>query len=240
VRLAVIGDSYVFGKGVPEVEGLLDRRLEAALSAGAPGRRFEVQNLGYPGWGHFTYVAVARRALARYRPRAIVIGTLGLSDYDLLDYQQQLELVGPLGLRLLGALGAAEDLKELSLLYSVDLGRHPPGDGTVAGEKRLAAELEALLAEADASGAEVILWDYYEPMEFFRRFEAHPRFHRLGWPEGFPRGWDGWGMDPRLAIPVDRHPTGAANALVASHLAPALLSLLDAGAAERANAEAGR
>lgn len=223
VRLAVIGDSYVFGAGVPRAEGLLDRQVEAALRGRHPEQDFEVLNVAYPGWGFVSYFQAARRLLDHARPQAIVIGSLGVSDWHLLEHNQVLQFAGPAAYRLLRALGTVDELHEASVLHAAAVSRDP--QRTLSGEEHVERALRELLEAADAAGTEVVVWEYYEPFRFFDRFQAHRRFHRAGWPPGFDRRWDGWGNDPHLAIPIDRHPTGEANRLIAEHLAPLLARL---------------
>ena len=64
-RVAVVGDSHVFGSGVEEGEAL-PARLALALTAADPARRFEVLNLGIEGnnlHSHLRMLEVARRDL---------------------------------------------------------------------------------------------------------------------------------------------------------------------------------
>jgi hypothetical protein len=223
-RIAIVGDSYVYGSGVPEEDGLLHRQLSRALRVRAPGRAFEVMNVGHPGWGYFTYFPLAERVIAEFRPRIVVIGSLGAADWDLLDTQQQRDALGRVLFQVLGALGTVADLDELSLRYALGrLGGDAPWPAGVPGEARLAARFERLLAAAERAGTDVVVWDYYRPLPFFERFRAHPRVHFATWPAGVR-----WSDDPRYTIPVDHHPTAAGNALVADHLAPVLVPLLAA------------
>lgn len=64
-RIALVGDSYVFGSGI-EAEDTLDRELARVLRQRAPARRFEVLNLGVPGnnlAAHVRLVAIAAEHL---------------------------------------------------------------------------------------------------------------------------------------------------------------------------------
>ena len=67
-RGVVIGDSYVFGIGVPADE-TLPRHLGDALRARHPGRDIEVLNLGMPGNNFASYVDLYRAARQRLRFR---------------------------------------------------------------------------------------------------------------------------------------------------------------------------
>ncbi len=219
-RVVVVGDSYVFGSGVPDAGGTLARSLESALGALRGGGGWEVLNAGYPGWGLLTYFDVARRLVRELRPSVVVIATIGWSDWDVLDDAQLFARLGPTAYRVLGALSVVADLRQASLLLSRDaVTRQTRGDAPPDAE-RFARALDTLLKEAEAAGVEVVVWEYYEPLPLLGTFDGRPRFRRAGWPPGFPREWDGWGSDPTLAIPVDRHPTAEGNRLVAAALAP--------------------
>ena len=63
VRGVVIGDSYVFGIGVPEDE-TLPRHLAQVLGARHPERHLEVLNLGMPGNNFASYVDLYQAARA--------------------------------------------------------------------------------------------------------------------------------------------------------------------------------
>ncbi|MBI5481453.1 MAG: hypothetical protein HY906_21525 [Deltaproteobacteria bacterium] len=106
------------------------------------------------------------------------------------------------------------------------------------GAARLRRLVAALLAEAERLDCDVVVWEYYEPFAFLREFAGQPRFHLAGWPAGFDRRLEGWGRDPRLSIPGDWHPTAAGNALVARHLAPAVLGVLGRAEAPASSASA--
>jgi hypothetical protein len=58
-RIALIGDSFVFGSGV-EAGDTLDRALAGRLSEVSPARRFEVLNLGVPGNNIASHVKLCR------------------------------------------------------------------------------------------------------------------------------------------------------------------------------------
>jgi hypothetical protein len=60
-RIALIGDSYVFGIGV-ELGDTLSSALDAELAKRSPGRRVEIVNLGVPGSNLSSYVDVYEAA----------------------------------------------------------------------------------------------------------------------------------------------------------------------------------
>ena len=72
IRVALIGDSYVFGVGVNS-EGTLRSHLVAELSRRWPAQRFEVLNLGMPGNNLASHVDLFSIATARLDPDAVVL-----------------------------------------------------------------------------------------------------------------------------------------------------------------------
>lgn len=221
-RVAVVGDSYVFGAGVPEEDGLVDRRLERELQRLAPERRWEVLNVGFPGQGYAVYFPLAEQVIETFRPRFVVIGSLGGPDWHLLGISEQIAAFGEPLFRVLHFLGVAEDLRAASLRYSASAA----SAADPAGADGIARSFGALLAAAERFDVDVVVWEYYEPFPFFATFRDHPRCHVTGWPEGFSRSWRGWSGNAELAVPGDGHPTARANALIAGHLAPGLLEAL--------------
>jgi hypothetical protein len=68
IRLAMVGDSFVRGEGVP-VEGSLPKQLEALLGT----NRFEVVNAGYPGFGTEEEVPVVARVAEKLNTRRVIL-----------------------------------------------------------------------------------------------------------------------------------------------------------------------
>jgi len=67
-RVAVLGDSFVFGSGVPQ-ESILTRRLAARL-----GNGFEIVNLGVPGYGTDQELLTLRRWGRKLSPDLVLVG----------------------------------------------------------------------------------------------------------------------------------------------------------------------
>lgn len=88
VRLALIGDSYVFGIGVADAD-TLGARLAAELAARFPDRRLEVLNLGIPGDNLASYVDLFDEATARLAPDLVVIGLTLPNDLSPWDDQRE-------------------------------------------------------------------------------------------------------------------------------------------------------
>jgi hypothetical protein len=67
-RVLVLGDSFVFGSGVPQ-EAILTRRLAQRLGAG-----FEIVNLGVPGYGTDQELLTLRRWGRKFAPDLVLAG----------------------------------------------------------------------------------------------------------------------------------------------------------------------
>ena len=67
-RVLVLGDSFVFGSGVPQ-DAILTRRLAAHLGPG-----FEIVNLGVPGYGTDQELLTLRRWGRRLSPDLVLLG----------------------------------------------------------------------------------------------------------------------------------------------------------------------
>jgi|GEM_PF-2100281 len=74
-RVAVLGDSFTFGWGVPADEAwpaLLQQRLDESLAGS--GVQAEVLNFGVPGYNTWLELLHWRRVVSRYRPDAVLLG----------------------------------------------------------------------------------------------------------------------------------------------------------------------
>ncbi len=236
-RIVVIGDSYVWGAGVPDADGLIDRQLERALGELAPERDAEVLNVAYPGWGWFSYLVAAEDAIEALAPHLVVIATLGRDDMHPIDYAQgRLALGERLGTAPLAAI-VISDLHGLSVRHAVRVGQRGSATGPIANV--LEREFRSLLDLASSREVPVVVWQFYDPWEFLDRLTDEPGLLVTGWPDDFPRQREGgWSGDPVLAIPNDGHPTAEGNARIADELAPQLLALLrpaDVAAADATN-----
>jgi lysophospholipase L1-like esterase len=74
VRLAVLGDSFSFGLGVP-VEDAYPEVLERALNSSAPaGRRFDVLNFSVPGYSSRQEAVAMTAKVLPWRPQVVILG----------------------------------------------------------------------------------------------------------------------------------------------------------------------
>jgi GDSL-like Lipase/Acylhydrolase family len=97
IRVALIGDSYVYGTGIDENDTLRARLVEA-LAGRWPGRRFEVLNLGIPGDNLASHVALFDVATARLHPDAVVLCLTLANDLSRWDGQVERRDARRLGL----------------------------------------------------------------------------------------------------------------------------------------------
>ena len=74
-RIAVLGDSFTFGVGVPFNE-VFSKRLEAALNG------TEVINFGVPGYNTTNELATLREVAAKFQPDLVIVGYV-LNDAEL-------------------------------------------------------------------------------------------------------------------------------------------------------------
>jgi len=72
-RIAVVGDSFTFGQGVP-AEQTWPRVLERLIQKTDPPRRVECLNFGVPGYCLRQYLAVLNHKILPYQPDLILIG----------------------------------------------------------------------------------------------------------------------------------------------------------------------
>ena len=72
VRVAVIGDSETFGAALAE-ESTLPGCLQTALAAADPAHRYEVLNLGVPGYNTLQELRLVQGKLPRLHPRVVVL-----------------------------------------------------------------------------------------------------------------------------------------------------------------------
>lgn len=83
-RIIGLGDSHAFGWGVAQEETYLSR-LEAMLQERNPGRRFEVLNLGVPGYNTVQELQIFTLRAAELSPDMVIINYVD-NDMDLPNF----------------------------------------------------------------------------------------------------------------------------------------------------------
>lgn len=89
-RIVTLGDSGVFGWGVPEVE-TWQNQLEVRLASAFPGTAFEVLNLGVPGYSTVQSLRLMERIGWRFAPD-VVLGANQFSDCNIDVFQDEVAL----------------------------------------------------------------------------------------------------------------------------------------------------
>lgn len=85
-RVLVVGDSFVWGDGIPTNEETLGALLRARLEFSRPGR-FVVMSAAYHGLGVYGYDRFIDAVAPEFRPDVVVVGYLGYTDHDPFDSQ---------------------------------------------------------------------------------------------------------------------------------------------------------
>lgn len=206
-RVAIVGDSFVFGSGVEE-DGTLAAQLGARLAERFPGARLQVVNLGIPGNNLRSHLAAARVAEEKLGADVVVMClTLpnDLSEWDTQVERAEHAKVGGFSLAsfLLGRRAA-------TLLWGE---RRLARDVTEEGVVFLEQEAARFATEWGAAGS--------RPLVVFAYSFADPRvsaaLRRIpGATVVPPFRWD-----EAHFIPGDGHPTAAGNQAFARRIAAA-------------------
>jgi len=199
VRVAVVGDSFVFGSGVEEPD-TLSRQLDARLRERFPAAPFEVLNLGVPGNNLASHLTMLRLAEANLDADVVVLCLTFPNDFSEWDGQEE-----RLAHRRVGGFSLA------SFLFGY------PAAVTLWGERKLVRELTseglvflesevARLAPASppATSRPVVVFTYSfeDPRvtDLLRRIPGAVIVPSVRWAD-------------EHFIPADGHPTAAGNKL---------------------------
>ncbi len=207
-RIALIGDSFVFGSGV-EWPDTLAMTLSAALERAAPARRFEVVDLGVAGDHLLSEVSEYQEVVRRFAPDAVVMG-VGYVDFARRDIQSVLHEQANPGFHLVTVL-MGEQFAQWAWMVQAE----PP---SFAEARQVAEEGTATLARLRARGGPPLLFLEYHTLPPGIRL-ALSRVPGTTWVE-MPRD------DPSWWLPIDGHPSPAGNRVFAAALVPPLLARL--------------
>jgi hypothetical protein len=206
-RVAIVGDSFVFGSGVAE-GGSIDAALTRTLGRSFP--TVQVVNVGFPGLSFASYVRMLRQVVPVFRPDVVILGFNKGNDLDPADpWERQL------------AYGPAMFVLSAVLLVEPDLyAAEQQGETTWIDEskvpasirQRFEAELRDLRELQAQAGFAVLVFSYYGETTMFSQVRD-PRF-RVTRPTN-----QGWEEDPRLHIEHDGHPTAPGNVAFAEQMA---------------------
>lgn len=210
VRVALLGDSFVYGSGVEQADTLAEK-LAATLRARHPERTFEVLNLGVPGTNLPSHVDMYEAAKT-LDPTAIVLCTTLPNDLS--------DAGGALEQR---ARGRVTRYSLAAAVVGAPLASWVSGIGTLARDFDARA-LTVLARETDRlaglrgypPGAErVPLFVFTYAADDRRVTAAFARVPHTVVIDAVP-------TDPAHYIPGDGHPTAEGNRVFATHLAAAL------------------
>jgi hypothetical protein len=207
-RVALIGDSYVFGVGV-ELGDTLSSALEAELSRRSPGRRVEIVNLGVPGSNLSSYIDVYAEAADRLALDRVVVCLTLPNDLSRWDSQVARRASGRFG-----AFSAARFVvgDGVATFWDVALLEHA---FTPAGLAHLDEELSRLTALRAAAERRPELYFYAFgdlPAVVRARLEAVPGARVVPPGQTLPDDF----------LPRDGHPTGEGNRRSARRIADVL------------------
>lgn len=199
LRVAVVGDSYVFGLGVGDDE-TLPMRLQARLPPPRHAARLEVLNLGIPGNNLESHVLACQHAWDALGAALVVLVYHLPNDFARWDLQDERRDAGRWSLfSALSFIQGREVANALVTRLIVDGGGLAPFPAPAAQLEVLDAVLPAL-DRAQRDRPLIVL-----PVEFIHLPGAVERFARRPATVVTRR----FGFDADLLIPVDGHPNAA-------------------------------
>ena len=208
-RVLLVGDSYVWGDGIPVNEETLGYLLRAELDLREPGR-FSVMSAAYPGLGLRGYSRFIDALSPLDKPDVVVVGYLGESDDDPLDPQVLLDALPrsrPLRNLILNA-GAVQDVHENSVRYLSRFWSDPENAASIAA---LVRDMGRKSAER---GYRLILLSYF----------PHPPLPASIETLDLPAALRYHGRSSELWYAKDSHPKTKLNRMLAKLLADTLVS----------------
>ncbi|MEO7331240.1 MAG: SGNH/GDSL hydrolase family protein [Minicystis sp.] len=211
LRIALVGDSFIYGLGVEE-DQTLKARLDTLLARRGMADKVEVLNLGVPGANLATHVKMYAIAHETLGADVIVMGVFednDLSEWDVQDEINDLPRPSPFSLAcfLLGERPAIVLADQLSRVF---------GDAsTLAAFERIEQRLAAIRARDGAPP--LIVLDYFTRRASIRdRFTSRPNVTFIATATGgIPA--------PEHHIPDDGHPSVRGNEVFAELVMERLL-----------------
>lgn len=213
IRVALVGDSFIFGKGVEE-DQTLKARLDEKLARRGLAGKVEVLNLGVPGANLATHVRMYTIAHEMLGADVIVMGLFednDLSEWDVQDEINDLARLSPfsLGCFLLG--------ERPAVVLAAVLSQIRGGASALAAFDRIEERLAAIRARDGAPP--LLILDYFtRRAEISARFATRPNVLFIATAVGGR-------PPPEYHIPHDGHPSAQGNEVFAGLVAERLLSL---------------
>jgi hypothetical protein len=215
-RVLLVGDSYVWGDGIPAGEDTLPALLRDHLERLAPVQ-YDVTSAAYPGLGAYGYRRTLEGMIPTVGPSLILVGFLGEPDLDPLDAQALRELLPRARwlARMVLNLRVLQDLHEASVAALDD------PRWRALGAARARELFEALSQFAHGPGHRALLLCYGGD---------GPRVPGLDTID-LPPAWRYQNRRSELWYAKDSHPKPALNRLLAGWLAS---EIVHPGSAQRA------
>lgn len=212
VRIALVGDSFVFGMGVPDGD-TLKARLDEGLAARGLAGRVEVLNLGLCGNNLGTHLRMYEIARDRLGADVVVMGLFVHNDLAEWDQQDELRGVTRIGgfslLAWLAGYDPAVALATLAYVQHGDVARHH------AALDRLLPRLDALRAAEPRPIPLLVLPFHDTDKAIAPRFIGKANLIYLAPPPEVESNY----------IPNDGHPSAAGDRAFAAVVLDALDSL---------------
>lgn len=206
-RIAVLGDSFVFGMGV-DADSTLPVLLERALSPVVPG--VEVVNLGVPGANLRTHADVLAATLDPVAPDVVVVCVThnDFSGWNPAAEHAARRRIGWYSLtQFLVGESAAPWVRALFFGLATD----------ASDEERLRTVELARLSELTREAGVPLVVFAYAPEDLEKLTPLREQALVTALPE----------VEPAYFIPDDGHPTAAGNTAFAAHLAPLVAEAID-------------
>ena len=211
LRVALVGDSFIFGQGVEEDQPL-KARLDEELAKRGLADKVEVLNLGIPGANLATHVRMYALAHEQLGADAIVMGVFEDNDLTIWDVQDEINALARPGSFSLGcfALGQRPTVVLATLLMQMSSAQ------AVASFEHIVVGLTAIRARDGAPP--LVILDY-----FTHRPAVRDRFAGFANTSFIATAKHGE-KSPEHPIPHDGHPSVRGNQLFAGLVAEKLLA----------------
>jgi hypothetical protein len=185
-RIAIIGDSYVYGMGISNPDEVIDRQIERELQK-LTGQKWEVMNFGFPQLGFRSYFRIASRVIDMFNPEAVIIGSNGHFDLDFYSVQTFYEDYKGSGYKILKMLDVSRDLIESAIRFSYRL-EDSSRVYQILNRTEISLfkdEFDTMIDKSFRKGVAVFIWEYKEPFAFFDPYRSNSPVKFLTWTEEF-------------------------------------------------------
>lgn len=207
-RVLLVGDSYVWGDGIPEARDTLPALVRAKLETLSPGQ-FDVMAAAYPGLGCYGYRRAVQAMTPEVHPDIVVVGYLGDADLDPLDTQALRDLLPSQRwlARVTVNLRTLQDFHEAAMAALQD-----PAWRVAYGARRRDELFRALAEFAREPGHRALLVCYYGACPVVEGIDGMT----------VPAAWRYQGHRSELWYAKDSHPKPALSRLLGDWLASEL------------------